>query len=100
MKSRTSRFLSLTLLAFLPLSAASLAINNFTVTGHMAFPRRRHAATLLGSGKILVTGGANATGTLATAELFNPATGTFTRTGNMTTARAGQAATLLATERY
>ena len=43
----------------------------------------------------MITGGTNATGTLVTAELFNPTTGTFTRTGNMRTARVGHTATLL-----
>lgn len=69
---------------------------SFSKTGTMAFGRRRHTATLLGSGKVLVTGGATTAGTLATAEIYDPATGLFTRTGNMQTARSGHTATLLA----
>ena len=96
MKSRTLRFLSLTLLAVLALAVACAATGHFTATGRMEFARRRHTATRLANGRVLVAGGANGTGTLATAELFNPATGTFTRTGNMRIARAGHRATLLA----
>jgi len=71
------------------------ATGSFTATGSMAFPRQSHTATLLPNGSVLVTGGMNATGTLATAELFHPASGSFTRTGNMKTARQGHTATLL-----
>lgn len=96
MKSRTLRFLSLTLSVVLALSAACAAVNSFTATGRMSFARRMHRATRLANGKVLITGGTNGTGTLATAELFNPATGIFTRTGNMRIARASHTATLLA----
>ncbi len=99
MKSRALRFLSFTLLAVLALAVACAAASSFTATGRMEFARRRHTATRLANGRILVAGGANGTGTLATAELFNPATGTFTRTGNMRTARLGTGQPCLPTER-
>ena len=68
---------------------------SFTFTGSMKLARRGHAATLLLSGKVLVTGGSN--GTLdATAELYDPASGTFSSTaGSMTESRSGHTATLL-----
>lgn len=96
MKSRTLPFLSLTLSVVLALSSACVAVDSFTATGSMSFARRMHQATRLANGKVLITGGINGTGTLATAELFNPATGIFTRTGNMRIARASHTATLLA----
>ena len=61
-------------------------------------------ATLLKNGKVLVTGGGFGgpgkilpEGTiLATAELYDPASGTFVPAGNMETERMEHAATLLA----
>jgi hypothetical protein len=44
---------------------------------------------------VLLTGGYNEIDTLGTAELFDPATGTFTATGDLITARSGHTATLL-----
>ena len=59
-----------------------------------------HAATLLGSGKVLVTGGKldpfTPSNNLKSAELFDPATGTFSSTGDMTVERSAHPATLLA----
>ena len=95
MKSKTYHLIVLTLGAVLILSPSFAIAGSFTATGHMQFARRRHTATRLSSGKVLVAGGANSTGTLATAEVFNPATGSFMRTGNMQTPRAGHTATLL-----
>jgi N-acetylneuraminic acid mutarotase len=51
---------------------------------------------LLPNGKVLVAGGYNTnSGALSSAELFNPATGTWTNTGSMTNARVGHTAILL-----
>jgi RHS repeat-associated protein len=60
-------------------------------TGAMSSLRHEHTATLLANGKVLVAGGRTSTGTsgsalngLASAELFDPATRTWTGAGNMT----------------
>jgi hypothetical protein len=63
----------------------------WTTTGNMSTPRALHAATLLPNGKVLVAGGATSTGNanmVATAELYDPATGLWTATGTMASVRA------------
>ncbi|MFZ0308533.1 MAG: kelch repeat-containing protein, partial [Candidatus Sulfotelmatobacter sp.] len=71
----------------------------FIDLGNTNTPRFHHTATLLQNGQVLITGGeTDPTPSAAynTAEIFNPATWTFTALSvNMTTAREGHAATLL-----
>ena len=61
----------------------------------LAAPRNAHTATLLPSGKVLVAGGINAGIALASATLYDPATGAWTATGSFATARYFHTATLL-----
>ena len=61
----------------------------------MITPRSNFTATLLADGKVLVAGGSNSRDFLATAELYDPGSGTWTATRNMVTPRAGHSATLL-----
>jgi len=75
---------------------------NWSATGNMVWPRGQHTATLLASGKVLVAGGLCERGTplcplgaLASAELYDQATGKWTATGSMTTPRYLHTATLL-----
>ena len=71
---------------------------SFVPTGDMSVPRRYPTANLLPDGKVLVAGGytnSTAGSTLASAELYDPATGNFTGTGSMTTPRGRQTGTLL-----
>ena len=56
--------------------------------------RQSHTATLLLSGKVLVAGGEN-NFPLNSAELYDPATGTWTATGSLATSRSSHTATLL-----
>jgi hypothetical protein len=72
------------------------ATGMWTPTGKLGTRRFNHTATLLPSGKVLVTGGEDNTGhTLASAELYNPASGTWTATGSLGTSRQEHTATLL-----
>jgi hypothetical protein len=73
----------------------------FTATGSMSIGRATHAAARLLDGRVLVTGGLVPTGhgvetdQSATAEIFDPSTGTFTATGGMTVARFNHSAITL-----
>jgi hypothetical protein len=57
----------------------------------------RLAATLLNNGKILLAGGQNGSGFLATAEVYDPASGSWSATASMASARYSHTATLLPT---
>jgi hypothetical protein len=71
----------------------------FTPTGSMSVARAAHTATLLTSGAVLVTGGRSSGGAnitvIASAELFDPATGAFVLTGSMESPREFHTATKL-----
>src|SRR5262249_20281441 len=73
----------------------------FSATVSMANSRIDHTASVLASGKVLIAGGTPTieNGTLNTgvgvAELYDPASGTFSNTGTMITPRFGHTATVL-----
>src|SRR5690349_5571235 len=69
----------------------------WTLTGNLNVGRFDHAATLLPSGKVLVTGGTTTSNTvLASAELYDPVAGTWATTGSLNLARLSHTSTLLA----
>jgi hypothetical protein len=79
----------------------------FTTTGSMSQPRAHASATLLPNGKVLVLGGthtippegggaAPAPVSIGSAEIYDPAAGTFHGAGKLLVARDSHSATLLA----
>jgi N-acetylneuraminic acid mutarotase len=88
------------------LATAARGATVFTLTGGMAHPRFDHSATLLPNGQVLVAGGMVSTYNilefgfegyvyLNSAELYDPATGTWSPTGSMGTIYGANTATLL-----
>ena len=61
----------------------------------MSAARRYHTATLLPNGQVLAVGGYDNTNVLASAELFNPATGPWTATASLNRGRWVHTASLL-----
>ena len=80
------------------------ATGTFSSTGNLKVARAGPSSTLLPNGKVLIVGGVYYTGTppynlvahyLASAELYDPTTGTFSLTGSLNTARSSQSTTVL-----
>ena len=83
-------------------SVASAEIYNpatgaFTLaSGSLANGRSQHAAVRLADGRVLITGGFGASlSTLQSAEIYDPATQTFSATGNLVSFRASHTTVLL-----
>jgi hypothetical protein len=84
-----------------PTAAAELynpSSGTWSATGSLNTRRENYVLAVLGNGKVLVAGGATSQrflGVTATAEIYDPGTGTWTRTGSMNVARQGATATVL-----
>lgn len=63
--------------------------------GSLSSARGDHTATLLPNGKVLVVGGWTGTSCLASTEIYNPETDTWSSAGNLAAARSSHTATLL-----
>ena len=75
------------------------ATGTWAATGDMVTPRLCYSASLLPDGRVLVTGGTDneyGGAVLSSAELYEPATGTWRATAPMASARRNHTATVLA----
>ncbi|MFP2905930.1 Kelch repeat-containing protein [Pyxidicoccus sp. 3LFB2] len=89
--SATKTWLWLGLTLWSTLAAAS----GWSPAASMSRYRYYHTATLLPSGRVLVTGGSSSGGATDTTETYNPATNTWSPTANLRVARSGHTATRL-----
>src|SRR6266850_2324949 len=100
-RPRTSKLSFLLAIPLLLGPAALSTLSNadapftFNNTGSLGSARGNHTATLLPNGKVLVAGGDNTSGYLASAELYDPTSGTWAATGSLNTARDAHTASLL-----
>lgn len=84
-----------------PVTTAELydpATGRWSSTGSMSVGRVAHTATLLPDGTVMVTGGLDVNFSqppLASTEIYDPATGIWTRRGDLNFARVNHTATLL-----
>jgi N-acetylneuraminic acid mutarotase len=69
--------------------------NAWSPAGTLTVPRRRHTATRLPNGKVLIVGGTNTGSAIASAELYDPATNAWSSAASLSAARVAHSATLL-----
>ena len=68
----------------------------WTPVGSLNGARWGHTATVLDDGRVVIAGGENAIGPVASVEIFDPASGQFTVAGTLSSPRKGHAAARLA----
>jgi hypothetical protein len=74
------------------------ATGRLVTTGRLSVPRADQTATLLPNGDVLIAGGMARNGAFySSAEIYHPASNSFTPTGSMSSERVGQRAILLGT---
>lgn len=94
----TRAFATLALALCLAPAAAQkpTAIGAFEPVGDLLAARRAHTATLLADGRVLIAGGSDGTGAaLASVEVYDPASRSFSFGGMLQTARVAHSATLM-----
>jgi hypothetical protein len=69
-------------------ATTTLLISRFRLTGSLLTPRYSHTATLLQSGKVLISADYTPAGSTTSCELYDPVSGTFSPTGSMLVNRA------------
>src|ERR1051325_4512843 len=74
---------------------SALVAGSSSSTSSLHSARWAHVAVRLGDGRVLVAGGASGSTLVASAELFDPASGTWTTTTSMSIPRLGHVAVLL-----
>ena len=79
---KTLNQIALGLVITFVLATVAQGADGFTSTGSLGTARYEHTATLVPSGKVLVEGGTDGSD-LSSAELYNPATGTWSPTGSL-----------------
>jgi uncharacterized delta-60 repeat protein len=89
------RYLGLVIWVFVVSTLPLAAANTFSATGSLTTGRSSHTTTLLPNGKVLTVGGSGSSGSLASAELYDPATGAWSAAGSLATGRSLHSATLL-----
>lgn len=88
--------LAVAAMAFRGSPSAAMPGGSVAPGGQMLEPRSGHTATLLPNGKVLIAGGMRRNQDFyKSAELYDPATGTFQPTGEMSERRVGHVAVLL-----
>ncbi|MBX9715147.1 MAG: Ig-like domain repeat protein, partial [Burkholderiaceae bacterium] len=76
-------------------TAGGGTVGGFGSGASLANARYLHTSSLLPSGKVLVIGGVGGTGSLSNAELYDPASNSWSAALSMATARYGHTATVL-----
>ncbi len=70
------------------------ATNTWTATGSLLTARSGHVAAVLNSGKVLISGGRNHSGSITSSELYDPATGAWSTGPTLGQTRHDAAATV------
>ena len=76
-------------------SATALAVVAGFLAPDLRVERSGHTATILQNGQVLLAGGQGTSGTVSSAEIYDPVANAFTPTSSMTAPRNGHAAALL-----